>query len=293
MKLLTVLFFALALMGSAFAGSDSFLPKNKLRIPVGVKLGDGGLTQAQFNAVIQKIETIYAPVVANMGGKLNIVRQWSNAEVNANADRDGKPGFWNVNMYGGLARHPEVTEDGFSLVLCHELGHHIGGAPKVSQLDMMWASNEGEADYFAALKCLRHVFLNDNNAMALRKMKMKLKSEVPDVLVKACAKAWTDKTERDICLRTGMAGVSVAALFAALDNLPLSKFDTPDKHVVKKTDDDHPETQCRLDTFYQGALCEKSMNEDVSQSDEVKGTCHAKTGQKIGLRPLCWFKPKK
>ena len=34
-------------------------------------------------------------------------------------------------MYGGLARRAEVTEDGFAMVLCHELGHHVSlyGAP--------------------------------------------------------------------------------------------------------------------------------------------------------------------
>jgi Zn-dependent protease with chaperone function len=54
-------------------------------------------------------------------------------------------------MFGGLARDPLVTKDGFSAVICHEIGHHIAGAPRKG---FSWASNEGQADYFATTKCL-------------------------------------------------------------------------------------------------------------------------------------------
>lgn len=288
MKFLSVLFVALSLTGSVLAcsedGKSGFLPENDMYIPVGAKM-KGGLTEAQFNKVIDKVEAIYAPIVSNMGGNLKIARKWDDGTVNANATR--MLSAWNVNMYGGLARHSTITEDGFALVLCHEIGHHLGGAPKVGMFLNKWASNEGQADYYATLKCLRHVFLNDNNSAVAKKLK------APAPLVEACAKAWPDKADNAICVRNGMAGASVAGLFAALRNKPEAKFDTPDTNVVAKTDDAHPAHQCRLDTYFQGALCEKSFNEEVSQKEEVQGTCHASTGHKIGLRPLCWFKPKK
>jgi hypothetical protein len=287
MKFLITLALALTLSGSVFAcsedGTTGFLPENDLRIPVGTKLL-GGLTEAQFNAVIDKVEVLYTPIVSNMGGNLKIARKWTDATVNANATRLGA---WNVNMYGGLARHQAITEDGFALVLCHEIGHHLGGAPKVGMILNRWASNEGQADYYATLKCLRLVFQNDNNDAVVKKL------NAPAALTNACAKAWPDKTDYNICVRNGMAGASVAGLFAALRSQPEGRFETPDATVVKKTNDAHPAHQCRLDTYFQGALCEKSFNEEVSQKDEVKGTCHASTGHTSGLRPLCWFKPKK
>lgn len=288
MKFLTAIVIALTLSGAALActedGTSGFLPENTMNIPVGTKLA-GGLNEAQFNKVIDKLEAIYTPIVSNMGGKLNIARKWDDGTVNANAMR--MFGYWNVNMYGGLARHPAITEDGFSLVLCHEIGHHLGGAPKVKRLLGTWASNEGQADYYATLKCLRMLYLNDDNASIIKKQ------EVPATLANSCAKAFPNKDEKNICIRGGMAGVSVANLFADLRKEPLKTFDTPDTNVVKKTDDAHPATQCRLDTYFQGALCEKSFNEKVSQKDEVEGTCHGSTGHTVGLRPLCWFKPKK
>lgn len=278
-----MLIFSAAAMACSEDGKTGFVEENDLYIPANTK-NLTGINEAQFNAVIAKIETIYAPIVSSMGARLSIARKWNDGTVNANASRSGLN--WKVNMYGGLARHQTITEDGFSLVLCHEIGHHLGGAPKITNFMNKWGSNEGQSDYYAALKCLRKAFLNDDNATIISSM------QVPAVLAAACAKNHINKGEQAICIRTGMSGVSVANLFAALKNAPPAKFETPDAAVVSATNNSHPDHQCRLDTFFQGSLCEASMNDDVSQSEEVKGTCHRSTGHMIGLRPLCWFKAK-
>lgn len=280
---LTLLLTSLSSLACTSDGKEGFLPENDMNIPVGMKT-NGGITEAEFNAVIDRFEPIYAPIVSRMGGKLKINRKWTDGTVNASAQQFF--GSWNVNMFGGLARHEKITADGFALVLCHELGHHLGGASKVGNFLMRWASNEGQSDYFATLKCLRIGWLNDNNEAIVAKM------NAPKFLVDSCNKAFGDKAERALCVRGGMAGASVAGLFAAMRNKPEAQFNTPDANVVTKTNDAHPAHQCRLDTYFQGALCEKSHNEDVSQKDEVQGTCHGSTGHTVGLRPLCWFKPK-
>lgn len=265
-------------------GSEGFLPENNLRIPVDA-LRTAGITEEQFNNVIDSVESVYAPIVAQEGGKLIISRGWTDATVNAYAQRSGSN--WMVSMFGGLARHETITPEGFALVVCHEVGHHIGGAPKkVGYYSNSWASNEGQSDYFATLKCLRKVWLNDNNAEIISQM------EVPAALSSACNKQWSSTEDRALCIRGGMAGDSVAKLFAALRNQQPSKFETPDSNVVSVTNDNHPATQCRLDTYFQGALCEVSFNDNVNQSEEVAGTCHGSLGHNIGLRPTCWFKAK-
>lgn len=264
-------------------GSEGFLPENNLKISVDAKR-NGGLTEAQFNAVIDKVESVYAPIVQQEGGTLDISRGWTDGTVNAYAMRSGST--WKVAMFGGLARHETITEDGFALVVCHEIGHHIGGAPKkTSYWSNSWASNEGQADYWANLKCLRRSFLNDNNVEIVSQM------DVPATLASACNEAWSSAEDRAICIRGGMAGDSVARLFAALRNSAPPKFDTPDTRVVSRTDDNHPAYQCRLDTYFAGSLCGVDFNENVEQSSEVTGTCHGSLGHTSGLRPLCWFKP--
>jgi hypothetical protein len=265
-------------------GQEGFVPENNLKISAFSKRV-GGITEDQFNSVIDKYEALYSPIVKSFGGDLLIERKWTDATVNAYAQQLGTT--WKVSMFGGLARHETITEDGFALVVCHELGHHIGGAPrKVSPWSSPWASNEGQSDYFATLKCLRRGWERDNNEEIVRAM------NVPETLQKACSAQHIWNQDYYTCIRGGMAGLSVAKLFQALRNSTVEpKFDTPDAKVVTKTDDNHPATQCRLDTYFQGSLCGISFHEDVSSSSEVNGTCHGTTGHSKGLRPLCWFKP--
>lgn len=283
----------LAMNGYACADNakDGFLPENNLKIPVGMKSEKGGLTEEQFNAVMDKVEALYAPIVASAGGKLQIVRNWTDGTVNAYASRSGNQ--WVVQMFGGLARHETITEDGMALVVCHEIGHHLGGAPKKGGGGggwwtggaASWASNEGQADTFATLKCLRKVFLNDNNEAIVRAM------EIPAALSSACAQAFKSKIDKNICVRGGMSGMSVAKLFQALSNSATPDFTTPDTHVVARMDDNHPATQCRLDTYFAGALCGVDDNTPLSDTDAKVGACHPDNGDTVGNRPLCWFKP--
>jgi hypothetical protein len=212
---------------------------------------------------------------------LKINRLWEDATVNSSAQRQGKN--YVLNMYGGLARHPAVTQDGETLVACHEMMHHLGGAPKI---DGSWASNEGQADYAANLKCMRRMF-SDAGTRGFSRM------EVPDpVAQKACKQMYKDKQDAALCLRIATAGMSVSALFKALHHETVDPaYDTPDPAVVEEMDDSHPATQCRLDTYFQSALCTQPVSKQLSDSDPAKGTCTASQGYQLGLRPLCWYKP--
>lgn len=290
MKNFGVLAVSLLLSTQAFPctqdGAGGFLPENNWKIPVNAKRL-GGLTEAQFNASLDKVETLYAPIVASMGATLKVIRNWSDPTVNAYAQQVGKE--WKVSMFGGLARHETITEDGMSLVICHEFGHHIGGAPKkVSPWSNPWASNEGQSDYFATSKCLRRAWMSENNEEIVAAM-----ASVPASLTQSCQQQWTTPADQAMCVRGGMAGLSVAKLFQALSSESKEPmFDTPDAKQVTATIDYHPATQCRLDTYLQGALCEKAFSEDFENASEVTGSCHGSVGHTIGLRPLCWFKPK-
>lgn len=279
--LLATLMLSQPVLACSKDGKDGFLPKNNLKISVNDK-GINTISEEQFNSVIDAVESVYAPIIATHGAKLEVVRNWTDGTVNAYAEQEGT--LWKVSMFGGLARHRTVTPDGMALVVCHEVGHHIGGAPQYYQ---DWASNEGQSDYFATTKCLRRVWMNDNNIEIVKAM-----TDVPKALSDACGRKHVFNVDVAMCIRAGMAGDSVGKLFQALEwsSKPV-KFDTPDTREVSVTNDNHPAAQCRLDTYFQGALCEKSFNEDMSPDSEVTGACHGSTGHKIGLRPRCWFKP--
>ena len=84
-------------------GISGIVPENNLKIPVGLKaLTGGGISEASFNKVIDKVTKIYAPVVKQKGATLQVVKKWTDGTVNAYAHREGN--IWYVSMFGGLAR---------------------------------------------------------------------------------------------------------------------------------------------------------------------------------------------
>jgi hypothetical protein len=265
-------------------GKSGYLPENDLYIGVNDKMGSD-MTEERFNEIIDRVDAIYAPIVRKRGGRLNWARNWEDGTVNASAQRI----LWTyqVNMYGGLARHQLVTDDAFAMVVCHELGHHLAGAPKVGGMMMNWASNEGQSDYFAALKCFRKVYESDNNQQIVAKM------NVPAIVSQKCSDNFTSADDVALCIRTSMAGKSLADLLGSLRNSPETNFETPDMNIVAATDNKHPAAQCRLDTYFQGAICDKRHTDDVSKKDPLKGTCNRSQNYVDGVRPLCWYAPKK
>lgn len=274
--------FSLSALACSADGTEGFLPDNDLYIPANLEsVNNANIDEETFNAVIDKVTAIYAPIVESKGATLKVIKRWDDGTVNAYAQQSGST--WKVSMFGGLARHEAVTPDGFALVVCHELGHHIGGAPKKGG---RWASNEGQSDYFATLKCLRKVFKQEDTIKIMSKVLVPLKTKLE------CFRQFTSKEDRAVCERGSMAGMSTAKLFQALrkETTP-PRFTTPSKKEVSTTSHSHPATQCRLDTYFNGALCNIDENTDVSREDEATGVCYRKAGDVKGVRPLCWFKP--
>lgn len=277
--LITVSFYSFA---CNIEGTRGIAPENDLWIGPEVD-AESNINKEQFLAIIKDVEDVYAPIIKKMKATLVIQKAWDDGTVNAYATRQGSN--WIVKMFGGLARHKLITPDGFALVVCHEIGHHIGGAPKKG---FRWASNEGQSDYWGTAKCLRKVYMDEDNEEIVKKL------NVPKLVVDTCTKQFTAKADQFMCQRSAMAGLSLGSLLNSLgrSSTPV-KFDTPDTNVVARTNHNHPAGQCRLDTYYQGALCDIDENEDVSQSNEETGVCYRNNGAKMGTRPLCWFKPAK
>ncbi len=270
---------------SYFLAHDSlckgFLPENNLKIPV--SFTNTGITEQEFTSVMNRYESVYKPIVAAEGGTLVLNRLWTDATVNANATR-----FWNqwyINMYGGLARYPGMTADGMMLVVCHETGHHIGRQPYMGPLRWGWATNEGGADYFSALKCARKVFAADDNEKIVSALGV-----APEIMAQ-CNANFANLKEAMLCARSAHAGTILAKVLSSLskDSTP-PQVTTPDKNVVADIYDAHPAAQCRLDTYYQASICQVSANAELDIRDYHINSCVGPKF-KLGLRPNCWFKP--
>lgn len=290
---LSILFAVLTLFVSTSVSQshtlcEGFLPENDLKIPVGDNTfrgmrNNGGITEAEFNSLLDRIQNQYTGFIQQKGKTLVVNRLWSDSTVNASAQQQGNR--WIINMYGGMARHPDVTFEGMAVIACHEMGHHIGGAPKVSNFMSSWATNEGGSDYFATLKCMRDLFANDDNASIISKV------TIDPFARSRCLSQFTSQREQDLCMRISMGGESVSYVFQSLKKEEVRpKFDTPDTSQVSKTNDGHPATQCRLDTYFAGTICPVSASIPVSDSDFKAGSCVEGTDA-AGFRSRCWFNP--
>ncbi|MBS1984530.1 MAG: hypothetical protein JST16_10190 [Bdellovibrionales bacterium] len=258
-----------------------FAPQNNRQIPIKpANLFANQMTEATFNKILDRVSATYTPVITAMNAKFRIDRRWTDNTANAYATRSGNT--YVITMFGGLARHPLMTEDGFMLVACHETGHHIGGAPKKGG---SWASNEGQADYFGNLQCMKNILGADDNISLMKAQ------NVDAQVVSECAKMHETAEDQALCQRISLAGHVLGDVLADLGGSKATSFGTPDKSRVTETDDNHPEAQCRLDTYYNAALCNVSSTAKLSDNDADVGTCSLKAGFSLGTRPLCWFAP--
>ncbi len=248
-------------------------------------MAEGNITKKQFKGLLKKIKKTYRKTIHKRGGLFKIKAKWKSNRVNAYASRIGP--IWKLTALGGLARHPMINYDGFALVLCHEMGHHLGGAPKSATYFKRWVSFEGQADYWATLKCFRTLFEQEDNIQFLTDNEQ----DIPVWASLNCMDAYPDKKQSALCIRSIMAGKTMANLIAEYRHVDFPLLDTPDMSEVEKTDPWHPTPQCRLDTYAQAAICQVNHKVEVSDTDPNIGTCNRQNGDTDGVRPLCWFKP--
>jgi hypothetical protein len=258
----------------------SCFPLNNISFGVGNK-SFGGLSETDYNQILDKVQIIMGPEIKKRLSKnLIIDRRWAEPTVDAFATRDDTNNAVIV-MNGGLARHPQMTKDGFLLLVCHELGHHLGGAPKILRGNSGlrgWSSAEGQADYYATSKCLPLFFQagveNKNFDYDIDANNLKLA---------------LSKCRDNICARIVLAGLAVSQVFASLINgTPAPSLITIDPTRVDKTIYNHPNPQCRLDTYLSGANCDAGIEIPFDLNDPKIGACVKDQGS----RPMCWFQEK-
>ncbi len=208
---------------------------------------NNGFPEKKYHIILDRFEEHYGPIINDLGGSFVIWRDWSDGAVNMWAEKWGDQ--YILEVPGGMARYSLIIEDAFVLSICHELGHLLGGEPAQGEISV-----EGQSDYFATSQCLPKM----------------LKLIEPLVVVPADADVesvcqQTQVQEKSLCLRALQGAKSLTAYYAELANQKAPQLCESSSEVVSETQLDHPEPQCRLDTFKAGLLALP--------------------------RPYCWFAP--
>ena len=117
-----------------------------------------------------------------------------------------------IEVYGGVLSHPDINESTLMLLLCHEIGHYLGGAPFQSRGG--WSSTEGQADYYSSSDCAHFMGLNESSFL-------------------------------DAALR-------LTKIYAEVTREAAPVLDSCDERVSNRTNFGYPPIQCRLDTLIAG-----------------------------------------
>lgn len=236
-----------------------------------------------FDELLNKVKKVYQPYFSQLGVQLVTLNNWQDDTISAAAFR--RPRRWFISLTGGMARHPEMTDDGYLTVACHEIGHHLAGRPKWRNRlgGFRWSSNEGQSDYYAMLKCLKLVLRGENHRLALSGQR------IPQIVQNDCNARYINE-ERPLCYRLALAALSAVRVQEAREEKPLTAFfDTPSGKTVRSTFDNHNSPQCRLDTLYAGVLCNKPVLPHLD-GETRQINCLKSEGFTKEARPVCWYK---
>lgn len=127
-KTLFVLFLLVTTFNQNAFGA-AIIPENDLNNPPVLIKDFDTVSEHDFNHITNLLHKLYAQDIEEKSGlKFVMITDWQDGTVNAYATRSVDA--WNVHINGGIARSKGMTDDGFALIVCHEIGHHLGGAPR-------------------------------------------------------------------------------------------------------------------------------------------------------------------
>jgi hypothetical protein len=250
---------------------------------------DAAAPGPDFKGVIAQIMALYVPKLAADGISLSFVEKHEGLIVGWGDRPDLTHAI--LGFDSGYYADEKITADGFRFAACHEMGHIMGSAPHrpsppeydgpMDRNGDLLISAEGEADYYAAAKCMRLLLEGEDNGAYIR-----AHGAAPLVAAR-CGEQYPDLNASALCQRIAMAGLNFLDSMA----IPLpTAFDTPAREVAQRTlTGEYPTRQCRLDTMFAGALCPTDKNTPTDGYDPAAGLCTSRNFP-LGARPACWFK---
>lgn len=184
-----------------------------------------------------------------------------------------------------LIANKNFDQELFSALACHEMGHIFGGAPLAgpNRLLVQRGTVEGQADYYATLKCLRRVFRSFPNMPSQFKATLAEQAEARQ----KCSNNYDRPEDIHICQRSITASLRVIRIMEEdfSNSAPASFFQRHPVKVLETLMLHSSSYQCRLDTAIAGALCNTTDRDDLSDESLEPGTCM----EGLGSRPRCWF----
>ena len=244
------------------------------------------LAQSWKEQIINDAKAIYEPLSITTFNKPLYFRINESSTVGGSAHHETD--HLAIILDKGLLITPRLTPDGFRMLICHELGHLFGGAPRknvpaewegpTAEDGLSLLTSEGQADYYASLVCFRKLLEIESSLSPkpdYQRAGARLKQKCETL-------AGYKKQKLQTCLRTGLAGEDFLKLTFDFSISCEKADDSIAPHLIR---DFYPDRQCRLDTIVNGALCSEShlMVLDFDRMED--NGCR----QNYATRPACWY----
>jgi hypothetical protein len=140
---------------------------------------------------VQEFETLMR---ADLPTEANLIINLETLNTRVNADVQKREGDIIIQVMGGMLMHPKMGAETLKLLLCHEMGHVLGGPPLKSRNG--WSSTEGQADFHSS-SCARLLGFDEgiffDSALALTSIYAEVTRE-PVPRLDSCDQRTVDRT---------------------------------------------------------------------------------------------------
>ena len=216
-----------------------------------------------------------------------------------------------IRIHSQILEHHLINEPVLIQLLCHELGHFIGGNPKKKKANgsSSWSTIEGQADLFSSGYCLPLFYehhqnlvkqflstFTDDLKISENELSQIIKTQNGAVLSQHKKVASTNSSssnESEVSRLILNSSWQLTHLFAQINKDPfkLNLFQK-DFYRTKRIVENHASAQCRLDTFINGFNCHGLYQTDnlLTENLELFNQCsEEKLDLGIEIRPRCWW----
>lgn len=211
-----------------------------------------GLQESDVLFLFRLLEKEYGNSIGNRTLSISADFNWLQPYMGAGSKMlDGE---FSVMIWGGMVRAPFMNVGVLSSILCHEIGHRLGGPPhQIFDGKEDWSSAEGQSDHFAATQCLPKLYrILKNTSQSY------LQQEKEDMSTKICKKV--PLSERAQCEWVATAGIDMIQFLQVYYNFDLpipNPENSPTEKVRETLHTQYPSPQCRMEIFKVGAACLK------------------------------------
>ena len=228
------------------------------------------VNEIDFHHLSSSLIRIYSKQIQELSGNLKItLKDAHNENPNSYASKR-ENGVWEVTIISSLLQLEQIGPASLGMILCHEIGHFLGGHPYVIGRQLTAAvrarapkkmSAEGQADYFASQFCFKE-----------------LVHTLPGLLYETHFYPIDTVTENncqdDTCIKSIHTSYETTLVYQELmrhfdvHESFFGNLDSPPTDRTLNYVGEYPTLECRFETFVSGLTCDET---------------------KCPSRPSCWF----